>query len=382
MGLIRSFLRLFEPRAAESQEPSDVVRAAGVAPDASEACTAVALAPQAERAGERRSGGKRGSGGPDQAATRSGSALRDGDEESQAAPRPWWLPRDDAPVAPHGPQTVDKRLYDRIVASLDDQHLELPKLPEIAKKVLNCLRDDGGDMRRAAEFAGHDPALAAEILRIANSVAYRGVREITRLEQAFVRLGQKTLRGILLASTMKQLAIRVGGAHKSVGEQLWRGAWASGIIVGHFSKRYAIAEDEAFLIGLLHDIGQLGILKVTCEFQQTHNVTIARPVFDALCRRWHEHLGARIASAWNLPEPLPQLIGAHHRAPDADDSLRTQRWLIQLADVICAQLDYAPYEPVDFFALPCVSGLGLTDAPETHRLLAPLRDILRDQMHM
>lgn len=297
---------------------------------------------------------------------------------------PWWLPRGTPVLTPPSlspdHQLVDRVLYDECVRALDDPNLELPHLPQVAQQLLLMLHGDDADLRQAADVAARDPALASLVLRRANSVAYHRGVEVRALDAAFVRLGRRAVRGLVLASSLKDVAIRTGGAQRTLGEELWRRSLASAVIVSRLAPRCGLDPDDGFLLGLLHDLGMLGLLKIAHSFQQQGRGRVTRATYDTLAERWHEHLGLRLALAWNLPEPLPEIIGSHHRRPDADDALAQQRHAVQIADAASALLEYAPYVPYDFFNLPAALALNLTDEPATHAELADWPDLIAERM--
>ena len=297
---------------------------------------------------------------------------------------PWWLPRDDASAtAQHSDasrEPIDEDLHRQLVSTLDDANLELPRLSEVTQQLLLMLHNEDVDLRRVAEVAGRDPALTATVLRLANSVAYRGVCDIRQLDQAIVRLGRRTTRSLVLTQSVKGTAIQTGGPERTLGEELWRRSFGSAIILSHLANHCKVPEDQAFLVGLLHDVGMLAVLRVAHGFTQSSARSVPRPLFDALCGEWHEHLGLRLADAWNLPDPLPELIGKHHQDPAEDDPLKTYRLLVMLSDAACPLVGCAPYEPCDFLNLPCVRRLGLEENEETYRLLAPLPRLVTEQM--
>lgn len=301
-------------------------------------------------------------------------------ELDQAQRDGWWVPRGapvtSVPAAPAIETPLDRDLRDHLVRVLDDPGLELPRLPQIANQALDALRDENSNYEALAELIVQDPVLTAGILRVANSVRYRGIREIKRLDLAFSRLGRRTLRSIILGVALQGLTIRVGGPERTVGEEIWRRSLVAAVILREFSRRFELSADEGFLAGLLHDIGMLAVLKVVHEYQQVHGRTVSRAVFEHVASEWHEHIGLRLSEAWNLPDPLPELIGNHHRPPAEDDPLRVQRLLLQLSDAACAMLGYAPYVPYDFFNLDCVRRLGLQDDAPTRTLLTSIQEQL------
>lgn len=287
----------------------------------------------------------------------------------------WWVPRGVPVLSPekeHIAEAIDETLHAHLTQILNSPDVELPRLPRVAQRALSMLGGENTKFSSLAELIGQDPALSADVLRIANSAAFRGIREIANLEQAFSRLGTRELRSLILTRHTKGLMIRTGGAEKTLGEELWQRAVASAEFMALMAPRYRLSNDEAFLVGLLHDIGSLALLRIMHDHHKTHGRRVQRPLFARLNAEWHEHLGLRLADDWNLPEPLPFLIGQHHQVEAADGTQGKYLYLIQLSDVACSMMGYGPYVPYDFFNLPCVRALELYDNPATREFLAQL----------
>jgi HD-like signal output (HDOD) protein len=295
----------------------------------------------------------------------------------------WWVPRGEPVLAPpqgngdgqgvHGP------LAEYLERLFHDPNLDLPTLPRVPHRALMMLRDPNVDYGKLAAVVKEDPATAADVLRVANSAAYGRLFKVAGLETAFVRLGRRTVRSILMATALKRLTIRTGGTKRTLGEELWQQAIVSGVLLGQIGRRYAMQEDEAFLLGLLHDIGKLALLRILHEYHKTQGGTLSRAIFEGVCAQWHEPLGLRLASAWKLTYPLPAIIGNHHGQPDESDPLYLHRLLVQFADVTCVMLGYGPYVPYDFFALPCVRGLGIEDADRWQNWLTCVPALIAEQ---
>ena len=100
--------------------------------------------------------------------------------------------------------------------------LELPQLPRVTQQALMCLRSDKLEYRELAEIVTQDQVLTAEILRVANSVAFRRMSEVQNLDTAFSRLGVRELRRILLTTSMKSVMIHTGPQNRSLGRGLWQ----------------------------------------------------------------------------------------------------------------------------------------------------------------
>lgn len=309
-----------------------------------------------------------------------------GYESAVEAPVGWWAERS-AKDERNGDwaasfEGIDSRLHHTLIAVLDNPNIELPPMPLVAQQVLSALVDDQSDMRKAADLTGQDPALAAAVLRLVNSTAYRGMREINRLDQAFVRIGRKGARAMLLSALVKDLTVKMGRAQRELAGSLWSCALASATIAENLAARYRISVEDAFLTGLLHDVGRLAILRIVCEFERKNNVVVRRGVFESVSDRWHEHIGLRVAEAWNLPSPLPEIIASHHSAPPLDDPLRIHKLMIQFTDLCCARLGHAAPIRGDFFAFPCVRGLELYDNLPSRKLLETIPELLDERLRL
>lgn len=305
------------------------------------------------------------------------------DENHDFEPPPpdaWWIQRSTNVVDLRSDgDMVDRDLYDHLIRVLNDPDLELPRLSGAAQRALGMLNDPSVDCAKLADVLGRDPSAATELLRVANSAAYRGIREVTRLDLACARMGRRALESIVLALTTKNLLVHKGG-QRSLGQELWERAIASGAVMAAMSKRLKFPEDDAFLVGLLHDIGSIAILRVVHDYEETHGRVVSNKTFDQICSEWHEHLGLRLADTWNLPTPLPDLIGSHHREPSDDDPLIRWRWGLQWTDRVVGMLGYGPQQGGNLFAERCSRQLGLADDRETRPYLLSLPQKVKDRL--
>ena len=311
-----------------------------------------------------------------------GDELLDGPDEPPHFPG-WWEPQDHELVLEE-PETrvpIDNALHEQLNRVLTDPELELPRIPRVIQQALSLVRDENVSFKNLAQLLEQDQTVSARILRVANSALYRGIKQVSGLEQAFARMGHRELRNILLAAATHGIAIRTDSDAKSLGKELWQRSLASGVLVAEIGRRFHRPEDEAFMVGLLHDIGTLAILRVVHDYQKMHNVKITRSLFVELCRRWHGRVGLLLADTWNLPSPLPELIGDHHNLPDDQDELRIYRLVIQTSDAACSLLNHGPFVPFDFFNLPCVRQLGLRRDAETCDWLATLPELVETRIH-
>ncbi len=311
------------------------------------------------------------------------------EEERPPAPpqvgEQWWKPDGPChtePVVPERPElSVEALAFENhLVDHFDGHDLAMPGLPRVPERVLKQLRDPKCDFNRIADTIAEDQVVAGAVLRAVNSPLYRGVEEITSLSLAAARLGHKALRTIMMHQTMRAATFLNKGGSKELADAVWRRSVASACVMNGLSRFTKMGEEEAWLLGLMHDVGGVLVLQLAQSYGRVTGYRIDPDTFEYLCYECHQEFGELIAKAWNLPPRLTELLANHHTFPEADDPLRTARLMIQLTDMINAMLGYAPEESYDLLATPQVRDLGLADRDDFVPHLADLPLHVHDAM--
>lgn len=261
--------------------------------------------------------------------------------------KPWWE-RPEAtfsePQTPPEPEwnSAVRMLQDKLIHNFDGHNLSLPPVPHVPRQVLTHLRNPRCSFTQVAKCIAQDPVIAGAVLRMANSVLYGGTQRITTLPAAVTRLGTNPLRMLMLHQSIRAAAFDAAAKDHELAEIVWSRALASAAIMSGLAGLTGGNEDEAFLAGLLHDVGNIVVLREAGAQAMLSRQEIEIDAFEYLAYQCHQELGDLIAHEWQLPDHLRSLIGDHHRPPAADDPLAKQRWQLQLTDMLNAMLGYAP----------------------------------------
>jgi putative nucleotidyltransferase with HDIG domain len=217
---------------------------------------------------------------------------------------------------------------------------ELPVMPPIATEVMKKAEDPDTDARTIATLISRDAALAVRVLKIANSSFYSMPRKIETIQQGIVILGYSTLRTVVVAAAIKDVFARFGLAERL----LWEHGIAAAAATTLLAERLGgISKDEAFVGGLLHDMGKLVMHSLAeNEFQEVMKVVYAgeKDAIDAETEVFgfdHAEVGRILLTKWGLPEQLASAVGAHHCLDKADDAEggKPLAALVQVADRMC-----------------------------------------------
>jgi putative nucleotidyltransferase with HDIG domain len=220
----------------------------------------------------------------------------------------------------NGARALSAALVEELDRSLGENTLELPSLPEVALKIRKALADDTVSVSEIARLIGADPALAARILKTANSALfYRGSRTITSVHAAVSQLGHRMVRNVALSFAAQQVFIGYGSPQlRAYLSEIWQHSVHTAALAHMLARvRTKLNPDDAFLAGLLHEVGKLYILM---RAKDNVEVLAAEVAFRSVLAAWHPRLGRAVIEAWELPQELANAVGDHQgcrlEAPD------------------------------------------------------------------
>jgi HD-like signal output (HDOD) protein len=233
------------------------------------------------------------------------------------------------------------------------------------------------DAKQVADLVHNEPAVAAALLRCANSAAFGGLRAITDLGQAVARLGLKRVSTLVTAVQVRGNFSSESAEKNELLNRLWDHAVACALVARRLASRGGRDVEEAFLAGLLHDCGKLLVLKSVDHLESTDDsLIITRPVIDELMTVMHTELGHGLLTAWNLPEPICN-VALHHE--DAEQGEKAPLiTAVQAANAISKKLGFhlEPNPDLNLLEEPALERLEIADIE-----LATLMVDLEDEIH-
>lgn len=235
--------------------------------------------------------------------------------------------------------TISPRLQN-IVDQIDD----LPTLPTVVIKMMELIDKKDTSVQELSSLISTDPVLMARLLKIANSAFYGFSRQISTLDNAIVALGFNQLKclGVSL-SVVDQFGHSPGGQTFDL-NRFWEHSAGVGIASRMLAKIYGYPSGaEAFVAGLLHDIGKLVVFRFfPKEFDEILMLAkdggmpfmvAERAVIDVT----HCEIGRWLAETWNMPNELIDGIAFHHEPAGAENHPDIAM-LVHLADILCRTL--------------------------------------------
>jgi HD-like signal output (HDOD) protein len=237
------------------------------------------------------------------------------------------------------PSETDLRAANSVAARLAAFE-GLRPFPAVVESLVEHISGPDFNLETVRRMVESDPALAARIMRVANSAAYRGCGPCSSIAKAIVRIGATNVSGLAMAMSAMTIFKDLGG----VGQRIRDHSSGTAVVARELAVglNRASLSPKVFLAGLLHDIGKLLIIQTgdgayaslaehDLEPGNLHLREQALWGFD------HAMLGGHVLLSWKVPSPIPQLIACHHQPKGGQDpsSILAQALnLLRIADLV------------------------------------------------
>lgn len=193
----------------------------------------------------------------------------------------------------------------------------LPPLPSGIARLLSLDQADSAYFDDATTIIRADPALSAQVVKMANSALYAGEGDVDRLDQALLRVGTREVVGALTMAFLR----RVFQPRRPGLEHVWLTNLLSAIACREIAIRtpdLGLVPETAYTHALLHHVGRLVIVdhfaeamaELAAEWPDSLLVLPEREI--EVFGFSHEMAGRLLANRWRFPSGVTQVIGAHH----------------------------------------------------------------------
>lgn len=261
-----------------------------------------------------------------------------------------------------------------LVETLKGGRAALPVLPGIATQALELANDPDSSIMQFAQLVRTDPPIAARFLATANSSFYSRGREILSVNDAVGRIGMSGSRDLIFQVVY---AANAAGLRKyqSLVQRSFQRSVLCGLICRISAPLLKVQVPDAYLCGLLHDIGQARIYRILSEGKVFCDDEDAK----ALVEKYHPRAGMELAVRWALPDDIVQVCRRHHEAgPPGSPQLRLVRFADKLAPLVEAAS--APEQTLQQIALDAQDLIDLSlDSSQVEQVVERVVSIVGPQ---
>jgi HD-like signal output (HDOD) protein len=218
--------------------------------------------------------------------------------------------------------------------------LSVPVFHAVALRLTQVLARPDFSIEDVNRLISADPGLASQVLRVANSAFYAGLSKVNTIREAIIRLGSREVANLAMLTTQQDLYRSEHPSYNAVMQTLWKHAFCCAVGSKWLAQKAGLGEQasEAFLAGLLHDIGKLFLLKVMEEIARENALGAgASPaVLAEVLESLHVEEGHRLMVQWHMPELYCNVVAGHEE--EAWDQGNALLAVVRMANLACRKL--------------------------------------------
>jgi HD-like signal output (HDOD) protein len=229
-------------------------------------------------------------------------------------------------LEPLGPASQPSPVEAALVQTLEGGRAALPLLPHVATQALDLANKPDASVREFAELIMKDPPIAARFIATANSALYSRGQSIRSVNDAVARIGLGGARDLVFQVVYASTVSGLERFQTEVQESFERSVLC-GVICRVAAPLLRLNIADAYLCGLLHDIGESRVYRILSESKLTPTPDEAR----SLVHKYHPRAGAELAIRWALPDEIVQVCRRHEeKGVPTSDQLR----LVRVGDIV------------------------------------------------
>ena len=231
-------------------------------------------------------------------------------------------------------------IHDAATRLVTAEECELPVLPEVAAQLLKLTSDVNCEVAEIIALIKRDQSLTGHLLRIANSLRYNTGVAVSSIQQAVARLGLLCVREIVVLISCQCKVFCVPEFESEVRHSFRRSLTAAAF-AQEIARTRRLNVEEAFLSGLLHDVGRPILLQALAPLRHQLEASAVAQTMSAVAEAYRIPLAARLIISWDLSVRIAEAV-QYQQSPQNAPTCLLQAAVVNLAiDLATSALDPA-----------------------------------------
>ncbi len=243
----------------------------------------------------------------------------------------------------------NRSFLDIIEDYVESDKVTLPPFDKTALRIQQEVQKSDANINKIEKLIIADPAMASQILKLANSAFFKGLSKVMTIKEAIVRLGLDEITRMVMILSQKELYDTKDVFIKNYRNKLWRHALICALVSQWVAKEAGFEEitQEVFFASLMHDIGKLFLITVIEKIKAENEVAFipSTAVINEIIKNQHAEQGYRLLNKWNLPDKYCEVARDHHN--EKFDTKNVSLILLRLVDKTCSKMGVAIEKKTD-----------------------------------
>lgn len=272
----------------------------------------------------------------------------------------------------------DEGIIKEIHREFYHDEFDLPSMPEVALKINLAVQNENLDIQEIADIIQTDPMISARAVQVANSAMYAGSQSVQTIKRAVQRIGLRAMRAIVMSVTLRNLYAPKSPLIKKRMQIYYQHSIRVGVICHVLAKKIkGLDPEQAFLAGLLHDIG---IVPILIRADNHDEIKDNYELLDKIIYDLRTKVGSMLLKQWGFEQELITV------AEDAEnwqrDNIKADYCdVVQVAQIHCEMMGGVKLDAPALEELPAFERLGL-DEINPKLIIAQAKQEMNEVVHL
>jgi putative nucleotidyltransferase with HDIG domain len=242
--------------------------------------------------------------------------------------------------------TPIKNIIQQVVNNFHGGNIDLPILPHVIRELQRAIDNPNSTQATISQILEKDAAITIRLISVANSPIYRASSKVLSVKHAVTRLGFKETHSIVFAIANKNLYRTNNKQLMTLMERMWQHALACAYCSKSIANALkAVDIEQYFLMGLLHDIGKVLLLKVITEIPPEElndplGLEIDKILISEMIQKAHTIIGSALLDRWGFSQEFARIARMHENTT-FDEDVENGILITNLANMLTRKIGYS-----------------------------------------
>jgi len=274
-----------------------------------------------------------------------------------------------------------KQTFSDILQKFSAGKIVPPAMPQVVFELRHMIKRQSSSVKDVSDVLEKDPVISLRLISVAKSPVYKGYGDVKSVQVAIPRLGFKETLSIVMAISSKSLYEVRQPQFRVALDKMWGHSLACAYASKLIAQSLALGDPETiFLMGLIHDVGKVILLRAFAEIPQEKSIDFATAM--TAIQEAHQSIGNMLIKRWGFGDEFSRVVSLHEGV-NFSSQTNKEILVVHLANMLTRKMGLSSFEwdGKDLVEVSSAQLLGLS-SDAIGQVEEKVKEIIKDVAHL
>jgi len=274
-----------------------------------------------------------------------------------------------------------KQTFSDILQKFSAGKIVPPAMPQVVFELRHMIKRQSSSVKDVSDVLEKDPVISLRLISVAKSPVYKGYGDVKSVQVAIPRLGFKETLSIVMAISSKSLYEVKQPQFRVALDKMWGHSLACAYASKLIAQSLALGDPETiFLMGLIHDVGKVILLRAFAEIPQEKSIDFATAM--TAIQEAHQSIGNMLIKRWGFGDEFSRVVSLHEGV-NFSSQTNKEILVVHLANMLTRKMGLSSFEwdGKDLVEVSSAQLLGLS-SDAIGQVEEKVKEIIKDVAHL